>query len=74
MRFCLLLCWITIFVFYLSVRTSMPLYPGSIPNTTNYRMSEYLYDWEGAFVGNKNISKPMREVFLPDKQRPSFAL
>jgi acetyl esterase/lipase len=43
----------------------IPLYADSIPNSIPNEMTEYPYNWNGAFSGYRSISKPTLEIFLP---------
>ena len=52
----------------LQAQTQLPLYPGTIPNSTSYAMKEVSLDQNGQFLGYRNVAIPLLEIYLPDVQ------
>lgn len=52
----------------LSAQQIIPLYPGTIPNNTGYKMKEIRMEKDGQLLGFRNISEPTLNIYLPDEK------
>lgn len=52
----------------LSAQQIIPLYPGVIPNSTDYPMKEIKMEKDGQLLGFRSISQPTLAVYLPDEK------
>lgn len=52
----------------LSAQQIIPLYSGTIPNSTGYKMKEIRMENNGQFIGYRSISEPTLNVYLPDEK------
>lgn len=50
----------------LQAQSQLPLYPGTIPNSTSYAMREVSLNQNGQFMGYQSVSVPSLEIYLPD--------
>jgi acetyl esterase/lipase len=57
----------------LSAQQIIPLYSGSIPNSTGYKMKEIRMENNGQFIGYRSISEPTLNVYLPDEKTATGA-
>ncbi len=57
----------------LSAQQIIPLYSGSIPNSTSYKMKEIRMENNGQFIGYRSISEPTLNVYLPDEKTATGA-
>jgi len=57
----------------LQAQQIISLYPGKIPNSTNYVMKEIRIEKDGQFLGYRNISQPTLNVYLPEKSKATGA-
>lgn len=51
----------------LTAQQIIPLYPGTIPNSTGYAMKEIRMENNGELLGFRSISQPTLSVYLPEK-------
>ena len=52
----------------ISAQQIIPLYSGTIPNSTGYKMKEIRMENNGQFIGYRSISEPTLNVYLPDEK------
>ncbi len=57
----------------LSAQQIIPLYSGTIPNSTGYKMKEIRMENNGQFIGYRSISEPTLNVYLPDEKTATGA-
>jgi acetyl esterase/lipase len=49
-----------------AAQTTIPLYPGAVPNSKPYAMKEVRMEANGLLVGFRKISEPTLAIYLPD--------
>ncbi len=59
--------------FQLKAQQTIPLYPGPIPNSTDYAMKEIRMENNGIFLGYRSISQPTLAVYLPETGKEAGA-
>ncbi|HEX8656461.1 MAG TPA: alpha/beta hydrolase, partial [Hymenobacter sp.] len=61
------LALLLLMAFQANAQQTIPLYPGPIPNSTNYRMVEKPVQYNQHAAGMRNISQPTLSIHLPGK-------
>jgi acetyl esterase/lipase len=59
--------------FRLNAQQTIPLYTGTIPNSTNYAMKEIRMENNGIFLGYRSISQPTLAIYLPETGKDASA-